>query len=234
MQVLLGTLAFLFGLFLCGGLLLLVCPCHYFIEGNKQEKFWGVLAVRVGFLKLCLTKEKKGKDWLEVYVLGWKLIDTQGQEGKKKKEKRLIKEKIFQEKKEKVQKPRRRFFNRQEIFIWRELLEREIFDSMVELCKKVWPKIHPRTLLLQGKMGFADPYYTGLLAAVLYGFSRENVNLEPDFSRPICEFTLQIEGQVFLGLLFYYLLCFLLRRPLRSKVWGKLKKCKTKNVLEEN
>lgn len=223
MQVLLWIVMFLLGLCLCGVLLLLVCPCHYFIEGNKQEKLWGFLALRVGFLKLCLTKEKKETDWLEFYVWKCKLVDTRRREEKRKKENLLSKGEIFQKKKEKMQKQRRRFFKREELFVWRELLERETFNSLLELCKKVWSEIRPRTLSFKGKVGFADPYYTGLLAAVAYGLSRENVNLEPDFSRPVCEFTLQMEGQIFLGILFYYFLYSLLRRPLRSIVWGKLK-----------
>jgi hypothetical protein len=212
MQFLLWGLAFLPGSLLCGVLLLLVCPCQYFIEGNKQENLWGFLAVQVGFLKLRLTREKDGNGRSELWVLGRRLRTVQ--ENKKK---------IVEKKKEKAGKQRRRFFSRLGLSVRRGLLERETFGLISELGTKVWSKIRPRSFTLKGRVGFADPYYTGLLAAVLYVVSPENIDLDLDFSRPVGEFTLQIEGQVFLSVLMYYFLRFLLVYPLRSKVWSKLK-----------
>jgi hypothetical protein len=225
MQVLLGILFFLLGLFLCVGLFVLVCPCYYFFEGNKQENFWGVLAIHIGFFKLRLCIENNGDNWHEFYVLGRKIVGVQKLTGKRRKVNFLSKKKIFQKKKEKVEKQRRWFFSRTELFVWRELLEQETFSLLVKLCKKAWSKIRPKNLFFKGKVGFSDPYYTGLLAAVFYGVTRENIVLEPDFSQPICEFTLQIEGQIYLIVLIYYSLRFLLIYPLRSIVWGKSKWC---------
>jgi hypothetical protein len=185
-QVLLGILAILLGLLFCIVLLILVCPCHYFIKVNKQENLWGVLTFQIGFLKL---------------------------------------EKISQKKKEKVEKKRRMFFRRLRLCDWRELLERETFSLLVEIGKEVWAKIRPKYLWFKGRFGFADPYYTGLLAAVLSGFRRENVDFEFDFSQAVCEFALQIEGRISLIVLIYYFLRFLLIYPLRSIVWGKFKRC---------
>lgn len=225
MQVLLGILAFLFCLFFSIVLFVLVCPCHYFIKVNKQEKLWGVLAIHVSFLKLRLCKEKKGSPWLEVYLLDQKLIDVQRRDGGRDNKERLSKAKIFQKKKEKVEKRRRKFLSSSELFVWKEFLERETFSLLMELCKKAWSEMRPIDLSLKGRIGFADPYYTGLLAAVLFAFTRENIALELDFSQAICEFALQIEGRIYLIVLIYYFLRSLLTYPLRSIVWGRLKKC---------
>lgn len=225
MQGLLGILALLLGLFFCTVLFVLVCPCHYVIKVHKQEKLWGGLAFQIGFLKLCLHKKKNEDGWLKLYLSGWKLIEAKRDNERRKKEKRVKQEKTSQKKKEKVEKERRRFFRRIKLGDWREFLERETFSLLVELGKEAWSIICPKSLSFKGKAGFADPYYTGLLAALLSGFRQENVDFELDFSQAVCEFTLQIEGRVYLIVLIYYFLRFLLIYPLRSLVWGKLKRC---------
>ncbi len=101
----------------------------------------------------------------------------------------------------------------------RPLLKQEVIVSLIELSGRLLSKLRPQTLRLEGKLGFANPYYTGLLAAGLAAFPRPGVHLEPDFSGTVCHWTIHLEGRVCLGVLFYVIGRALLTQPLRPVAW---------------
>ena len=117
----------------------------------------------------------------------------------------------------------RLFKNRQEL---RLLLKPGIIVSLIELGGRLWSRLHPQAVYLEGKLGFTNPYYTGLLAAGLAAFPRSGVCLEPDFSGAVCQGRIYLEGSACLSVLFYVIGKAFLTQPLRPVVWTFLSRKK--------
>ena len=219
-QVLIAAVLFLFCSFILVCLFILVCPCHYYIEGNRHKNLEGILSVKVAFIKMRLKIAEAGNYQGGLYVWNWKLINVQRQDLREKK-------KNIQNKDRKVTSPSMRRLGSlklRKLCAWIGGLDRNRLNLMLELVQKIYKQMCPQKLLLQGKLGFTDPYYTGLLAAVLFCFPIEKVNIEPVFSKPTCELTIQLKGQLILGVLFYYFLYFLRICSFRTILRGKIKK----------
>jgi hypothetical protein len=218
-QVLLWTLAFIFCIFFFAYLFILVCPCRYYIEGNRHKNFEGILIVKVAFLKMRLKITETDNYQGGLYVWKWKLINVQKQDLGEVKKNTHSKEK-------RATRPVKRRTARltfHKFSTWLGELDRTKFNLILELSRKIYQEMRPQKLLFKGKLGFANPYYTGLLAAGLFCFSIEKVNIEPIFFEPVCELTIQLKGRINLGLLCYYSLYFLMICPLRVILWENSK-----------
>ena len=222
-QVLLWILAFLCCIFIFVCLFILVCPCHYYIEGNRRENFKGVLAVKVAFVKVRLKIAEIGDNQGEIYVWKWKLVNIQRQDWGKVKKNTPSKERQTTGP---VKRRRTGWLTLHKLCVRLGKLNKTKLHSILELSQKIYKEMRPQKVLLKGKLGFANPYYTGLLAAVIVCFPIEKVNIEPIFLEPACELTIQLKGQIVLGLLFFYILYFLMIYPLRVMLWEKCKKKK--------
>lgn len=190
MQILFWIMLSLVGLFICLCIFMLVYPCHYIIEGNRQEKFQGFILVNIGFFIISLSKKISEGLFLEIFIWKWRLINTEKQDLR-------------------VRKKNKKHTDKQVMTFrtWLRGLNRERFSLVLEIMRKVWRKICPQVVSFNGRIGFTDPYYTGLMAALLMGFPRNNnIDIKPDFSRPICEFSLQMEGQFSIGTFLYHIL----------------------------
>lgn len=71
----------------------------------------------------------------------------------------------------------------------------------VDYCEELWKTVKrvmghslPKTLEIRGRLGFSDPYYTGLFAAVSSIFP--SIFVTPVFTEPIRDITFHIEGRV--------------------------------------
>jgi len=209
-SVLFWILAFLLAMIVCVFLLMLVCPCHYFFEGKKQDKFVGVITVRVGFLKICLKKEVFGNYPLEVYLGKWRFTKTKKQELR-------------------GERANKQNIEKRVIITWLRKLNRERVSLILELSRSIWRKMRPQEFCLKGRVGFADPYYTGLLAAALCGLPGNRIEIEPVFWGEICELFLKIKGQFTIGKIFYCLLYAYLANRLRVRYIAKRVRKKEEN-----
>lgn len=205
-QVLLWILALIFCIFIFACLFILVCPCHYYIEGKRRGNFKGVLAIKIAFFKVRLFIVETGNNQWEFYIWRWKLKNVQRQDLREAKKKRHSNR-----------------FTIHNLSTWLRELDEAKLNLLIELSLKIYQEMRPQQLLLKGKLGFANPYYTGLLAAVLFCIPIEKINIEPVFFEPVCELTIQLRGQINLGLLVYYSFYFLIACPLRVILWENSK-----------
>lgn len=212
--MLLGLVYFLV---FCLGIVLFIlfCPFYYSLKIAKQEKWETNFVLKQGGLRLCL--QYKDQELEKAIFLFGRLIKRM-----KKKEKGIKKRKTLLDKQEKETK-KRRIWRR--IFNWQELLSREAFACLRELLFSIGAVFYPRKMFFEGKIGFDDPYYTGLLAAFLMGWRKRNWLINLDFTGSVCEFDLQMEGKVCLIVLLYYCLQFLWLYPLCWFKGVKLKRC---------
>lgn len=186
----------LFALFL---LFVLAVPCRYLVEGQYASGFHGT--VELTMWPFTVRKQLPGEQF-----------DAQGSNlDKKAKTKYKFKSKA-KTKREKL---------KLELHLFKE---KAVWESLFDLGGNLWLKMRPRTLRMEGTFGFADPYYTGMMAAVVAAIRLPGLQLQPDFSQPGFCGNIYIEGHFYAAVLIYILGKTVLTKPLRSILWKYLKK----------
>lgn len=106
--------------------------------------------------------------------------------------------------------------------VW-ALLKHEFSEELWETTKVVIRHAVPGKMEIRGKLGFSDPYYTGLFAA---GSSLiPDVNVKPVFTGPVRDITFHLEGRVIPLWILYKVLsfiCFYQKTKLKRKIRNML------------
>ncbi len=176
-------------------LFVLVVPCRYLVEGQYAGSFDGSVKLRMWPFTFC-KKFNKGQSDLK---------------GNKAKNEAKVKAKS----KEKGGRLGPKLLLCQ---------EKAVMGSLLDLVGNLWRKVRPRTLRLEGTFGFADPYYTGMMAAAVSAIRLPGLQLQPDFSQPGFCGNIYIEGHFYVVVVIYLLGKTVFTRPLRPVLWKYLKK----------
>ncbi len=181
--------------------IVLIVPIGFKVYGQKYEKIffkaslkWFVGAVGFGFIK-DYSKESV----MYIRILGFKKIIDGSKFNKKDKKKEDKKEKVKEKDKT------------------RNYLDSRFLSCAFECLKKVLNHIKPKIFLVKGKVGFEDPYVTGVLCTILNVFNSElnkaNIKVRTVFDDEIIEGKCLIQGRVVLAYLAYLALKLYLSRP---------------------
>lgn len=220
-NIILWLVGHLFSLLLIIGMFILVCPCSYTAEGTWREKLKGIITIVLGPLQFRFTRGENEHKGACLSLLGIKLLDIAGNKNdqKQKNKKQNNENRENKEENNEKEKSIKELLN---------LLDRGMLSSFIELCIKIMRQFKPRYFKIWGRLGFTDPYYTGLLAAALAGIPRvEQIEVETDFSGEVREMMFQVKGKFIVGVLFYYILKVIFTSSLKSVVWTLIKNKKS-------
>lgn len=102
---------------------------------------------------------------------------------------------------------------------WLQLFfKKEILTNAVMLAKNVLTVLKPKVFTLTAVFGFEDPYYTGLVCALLSSFhpllKHYRVSYRPVFDEEILQGGFTLQGRIILGVIVYLAVKFVLALPL--------------------
>lgn len=110
-------------------------------------------------------------------------------------------------------------------------MKERFLKGVLRTIQAILAGIDDRELKLSGLLGFADPYYTGLLAA--FGPLIPGFNVRLIFTDEVRDLEFKIAGRLSVGLTFYYLVRFLLDKESR-KVWQDVRRQKKEKKIRKN
>ncbi|HPD00160.1 MAG TPA: DUF2953 domain-containing protein [Acetivibrio sp.] len=197
--------------------LIMVVPVEFKIHGEKFEKTF--LRARVIWFKGLLGFHFRLADTekMQMYVSVFGL--------KKKIDAHLFnKFKGDKEKPERKEKDKRKKYSR-------NYIESDFLRCALISIKKVLRHIKPRKFTIEGRVGFEDPYVTGLVCAVLnmfyYELKKANINVNTVFDDEVLEGRCLIQGRVVLAYMAYIALRLYFSRPVRIKQDQKFEEVKS-------
>lgn len=177
-------------------LVILLLPVTYSIIGQKQDKtsFQGRIRWLFGNLEIALNYDSDSKMNYSIRFCG-KYVNLKKQEHKKENSKGKT---SFQG--------------------IRQILNRPFIKCIIQLFERFMGQLKPRKFIIDGKIGFADPYYTGLLSSIVYSITISGVTITPIFHEEVLEGNMIMEGRLILGLAAILFLQFLLKKPVRKVI----------------
>ncbi|AUG58179.1 MAG TPA: DUF2953 domain-containing protein [Ruminiclostridium sp.] len=187
-------------------LLLLIVPVKYSFTGEKYESAFikGKVSLLLGFVKLYYYNDFEKKNIAKITLLGFPVNISYKK--KRKKKRRPKKDKSY------------------------NYLNKRFLKSSLKTIGKVILHIKPSKLEISGKIGFDDPYYTGLICAfrnIFYPkFKNAKINIDTVFEDEIFEGSFLIQGRVIL----FYVVYMVLRLYFLAPDKIKHKKMKFKEV----
>jgi len=95
---------------------------------------------------------------------------------------------------------------------------------MAHFTSKLIKHIKPKVFRVSGRLGFEDPYDTGMTAAVLSTFGmaiNRYVDIRPVFTEEVVEGSFAIRGRVVLAFLLFISMKLLLSRSGRRAVFNR-------------
>lgn len=219
MNLILGMLGFLLVLLPAVILFILIYPCVYIIEGTWQEQLKGGISLICGSFKLHLVYGENNKMKVCFSLGGIKSVDIAVWDNR-------LELGTDHNKKVKVQnceKQNNKKENQERPCLLELLkcLDSDMLSSFVNIVKK----FKPVTFKIRGKLGFTDPYYTGLLAAALaVKPCGEQVVIDTDFSGKVRDVRFQIKGKFIFVVLLYYVGQVVFAGSFKPVIWVWMKK----------
>jgi hypothetical protein len=186
--------------------LILVLPLEFRLYGQKQEEtfFKASVILFKGAVVFQFLKPFKEQAKMYVRILGFK---------------KNIKTHKVSEKENKKEKPKK------------ENSRNYLEPSFLKCLKNVLKHIKPKKFAIEGRVGFEDPYVTGIVCAVLNVLCQElkkaNIKVNTVFDEEIFEGKCLIQGRVVLAYIAYIALRLYLSRPVRIKQKAELKEVKS-------
>lgn len=195
-------------------LFILLIPFSYKLRGVSREKktVWADLHWLFGLLGITGTYELGTGFTGKVRIFGIP-IRMSAEDLSKMGKSKVKKEKEQEEKKKKKKKKN----NRIKVFTLEGL------QYVLHSVNTVLRQVLPRRFEGYGILGFDDPYYTGILSAVLEslrGIGAHNMKLEYAFDREVFEGELYLEGRIIIIVLLYIALRVLLHKSSRNMLLG--------------
>lgn len=103
----------------------------------------------------------------------------------------------------------------------------EAFKYLLSIIRNVLCHVLPRRIEGYGLVGFGDPYYTGLLSALLEslrGIGYHNMDIRYAFDREVYQGEIYVEGRLIIIYLVYIALRLLLHKSSRNMLLGTRRK----------
>jgi hypothetical protein len=208
-MIFIGIIKYLFLTLLAIILLILFVPFDYHIKGKKEEmnlSLEGSFAWLFGGVKVSISNITNK---VRIRLL-WLFSFTTNM-GKTNGEKDSIKGKTTKEKASEESKKSRRRTNPL------TYINRELIELVKRTMKRIYKYIKPDELFFEGDIGFEDPYYTGILSAIVYSSYRVPkgyyILINPVFDKEVYDGKLEIKGRLVMALILWSCLTILLTRP---------------------
>lgn len=182
-------------------LLLLFIPLRYALQGRWEEKVSGSFKIAAGPLMMDMVRGDDGAKTRQFGFL-WFRLKSKDPEGKKVKGKG--EKKPTPEKKE----------DGLSFTEFLSLLNRDLAGQVIKSLKIIYRKYSPYVCEINGSVGFSDPYYTGLFAALCPFIPGQRVRA--DFSRNTPNLTFRAEGRITFYILVFQGIRLLLTREGRE------------------
>lgn len=212
MMILLSILKGILWIFLILLLSVLCIPVEYGFSGYKDEEYElrGEISWLFRGLKASILKKSGSKMAVALNLLGFKITpkDHLSKPSKKKKEKK--------EKKEKKSKRKREL---------KDFISKPLLHKVLDFIGSILKHIRPRVLSIDGRIGFDDPYYTGLIAMFLYSLAPSlndyPIHVVPVFEEETLEGRFQVQGRIIMAVLVFVSIRLLLSKPVRNIFMNK-------------
>ncbi len=108
-----------------------------------------------------------------------------------------------------------------------EYMKRDIIENSISSLVKIFKYCLPKTLSIDTRIGFNNPFYTGLLSAFTSQSSvwlkKYDINIQPVFEEEIIEGRFLIGGRIWLPYLILVMIGFLITKPIRNIFISQLK-----------
>lgn len=211
-MIILEILGFILVALLILLVLILIVPIEFRLYGQKQEEtfFKASVILFKGAVVFQFLKTFSEQARMQVSIFGFKKKIEMSKVSKKEKE----------NKKEKPKKDSSRNY-----------LEPSFLKCALKCLTKVLNHIKPKKFVIEGRVGFEDPYVTGIVCAVLNVLYQElkkaNINVRTVFDDEIFEGKCLIQGRVVLAYIAFIALRLYLSRPVRIKQKPKFKEVKS-------
>jgi len=192
--------------------LILIVPFEFEIDAQKDENLFVKASVSwfFKFFGCDYTNVYSQKADMYIRILGFQKRINISKTNKKKK--------IDKEKTEKKDASR-------------NYLDSEFLKCAFKCIKKLLKHIKPKKFLIDGRVGFEDPYITGISCAILNVFSKElkvaNISVNTVFDEEIFEIKGLIQARVVLAYVAYLALRLYLSRPDKINQKPKFKEVKS-------
>ncbi|TYQ16425.1 UNVERIFIED_CONTAM: Protein of unknown function (DUF2953) [Acetivibrio alkalicellulosi] len=191
-------------------ILLLVIPTKYSFKGQKYERSFirAKVSVLFGMLGFSYYNDFEKKNLIRILILGLPINIPKGKEKDKKKKDKNIKDKDNS----------------------RDYLNVAFIKSALKSVKRIILHIKPKRFEIEGRIGFEDPFYTGVMCAfqniLVSQLKDAKINVTAEFEDEIYEGKGLIQGRVVLLYVAYIALKLYRSRPVKIKA----KKTKFKEV----
>lgn len=200
-------------------LLSIVCciPFEYAFSGQKYETYFleGKISWIFGGLKAGIVMKSYKKMVFSLKLLNFDMLSHYTEKKK---------EKVAQEKDKAIQKEKKRKNSKLNI---REFLNKELLEVIFRFAAEIFNHLKPRTLLMQGSIGFDDPYYTGIFWGglnILYPLLKDfDIQVVPIFHEEKLEGHFAIRGRIIIGVLILLAIKLLLSKPGRNVILHLMK-----------
>ncbi|MEN8908001.1 MAG: DUF2953 domain-containing protein [Clostridiales bacterium] len=191
------TIIILFCLFLI--IILITLPIKYSIILNKFNNLSmnTNISLFLGLLKLNISKNSNTNFKTRITLFGFKFTLK----------KDITKTKTLKENRKRNTKNMN----------FTSFLNYNFINSILKNTKKIIQHILPNKLVLKAKIGFEDPYLTGILNAYYYIlmdlFKDYNISLNTVFDDEIIEIKLFVKGKIYLIMIFYLIVKIIINIP---------------------
>ena len=110
---------------------------------------------------------------------------------------------------------------------FRKYLQKDIIHKTLSIVLKIFKHCQPHKLSIDGKYGFDDPSYTGLMCAFTsqfyWLFDKYDISIQPVFDEEILEGSFLVGGRIWLPYLILVMIGFLVTKPIRNILITQLK-----------
>lgn len=173
-------------------LIMALIPVNYVFNGRIKEKLNGKFEVRYGIFRAAMFKPEQGKAILKLSIFNINFrIDGNKKEHKSKETKTKGNWRIIL-----------------------ALLDKNFISELIISSGRIFKSCLPSVFHISGILGFQDPYYTGLVAAMKNIWP--DIDIEPDFTQELYDLAFHVEGKIIILTIIFQGLRFLLSKEARS------------------
>ncbi len=109
-----------------------------------------------------------------------------------------------------------------------QVLNDEMLKSVNVLLSDLLQFFKPKRFVLRGRLGFIDPYRTGMLCCFLCNFDdlmqRSGIDIDAIFDREVFEANLEIEGKLTAAALLWIFIKFALSKQVRAIILSQIRR----------
>jgi hypothetical protein len=205
LQILAWIVFIVFALFI----IIILTPMRYDFCVFLQEKISGKISVGAGPFQVCFNLTTNSENSFSLQLAGITLLEKSLTENTGSRKKPSFPQEKKQKKKDSILETKSQRKGRDVV----ELLDRELFQAILKTVRDILSHSLPKTKKFEGVWGFANPYHTGILAALKATIS--GIHVVPDFSGEVRDLRLIAQGRIRPAVLLFYSLRFIVSKPAR-------------------